>query len=262
MTKQDETSSTDQAEWLEIPEWLGILSRANTDIFLFDLDGTVWGDILVILNEEFGPTDPDGEKRWKKHDRAFKVHGTMTNGAHLEAEYRDLLEAQDIDSMIAWLKENHKLIPGIKGCLDLLKESGVTPIAVSNGSVQIAQPMLEFHGIEMPLVANSLLFSPDGAFERMEFVHNEHDGVRKGDLARVANLHGHRVIGCAGDSKGDICLAEATADLDGLILACGDDGLTSWCLENEGKVVKPNGWLSFTDYADVNHALQARLGGG
>ena len=92
----NETSQTALDRWTEI------LAQCSTDIFLLDLDGTIWGDILVVLNEQFGPVDPDGEKRWKKHDRAFKIEGTMTNGEHLEAEYRDLLEAKTVDEMVAW----------------------------------------------------------------------------------------------------------------------------------------------------------------
>src|SRR5690606_16022520 len=143
--KQSSTSQQDA--------WLNMLAGCSTDLFLLDLDGTVWGDILVVLNEQFGPVDPDGEKRWKKHDRAFKVDGTMTNGAHLEAEYRDLLEAKTIDEMITWLKENLQLIPGVKDFLAFLRSMGVTPVAVSNGSLQIAVPMLKFHGVEMPIIA-------------------------------------------------------------------------------------------------------------
>ena len=242
-------------------EWPNLISSCETALFLLDLDGTVWGDILVVLNEEFGPTDPDGEKRWKKHDRAFKIDGTMTNGAHLEAEYRDLLTEHTLEDLVAWLKVNHQLIPGVKQFLSFLKSMNVTPVAVSNGSIQIARPMLEHHGISMPLVANSLRFSPAGEFEAMEFVHNEDDGVRKGDLARIANELGYRVVGCAGDSKGDICLAEATAELGGLVLACGEGGLAAWCRENEGTVVGANGWLGYDGFQEVMHAVQARLGG-
>lgn len=253
--KADESSISSQTGWADL------LSGCDTAVYLLDLDGTVWGDILVVLNEEFGPVDPDGEKRWKKHDRAFKIDGTMTNGEHLEAEYRDLLAEHTLDELVAWLKVNHKLIPGVKRFLSFLRSMNVTPVAVSNGSIQIARPMLEHHGIEMPLVANSLRFSSDGVFEAMEFVHNEDDGVRKGDLARIAAELGHRVVGCAGDSKGDICLAEATAQLGGLVLACGSGGLTTWCLENEGKVVRADGWLEFNNYDQVMHAVQSRLGG-
>ena len=251
----NDTSTSQQDAWLKM------LAGCSTDLFLLDLDGTVWGDILVVLNEQFGPVDPDGEKRWKKHDRAFKVDGTMTNGAHLEAEYRDLLEAKTIDEMIAWLKENHKLVPGVKDFLAFLRSMGVTPVAVSNGSLQIAVPMLKFHGVEMPIIANSLRFSDDGVFEAMEFVHNEDDGVRKGELAEIAAANGYRVIGCAGDSKGDVCMAEATAKLGGLVLACGDGGLTAWCEQNEGNIVSAGSWLTYDDFGQVTRAVQARLGG-
>lgn len=241
--------------------WRQVLAGCHSSLFLLDLDGTIWGDILVVLNEQFGPVDADGVKVWKRYDRAFKVDGTMTNGAHLEAEYRDLLEAKTLNELIDWLKANHLLIPGVKDFLKTLAASGVSPVAISNGSRQIAEPMLVHHGVQMPLVANSLKFADDGSFARLEFVHNEDDGVRKGDLVTAAAELGYRIIGCAGDSKGDICMAEATAKAGGLVLACGPGGLSDWCRTNEGKLVGSNDWLEFEDYGSVAHALQARIGG-
>ncbi len=241
--------------------WRNVLAGCSTRrLFLFDLDGTVWDDILVILNEQFGPVDDSGEKRWRSYDRAFKIDGTMTNGAHLDAEYRDLLTAKTLSELQLWLRSNHKLIAGIKPFLELLNSMGVTAVAASNGSHEIADPMLEFHGITMPRVCNRLVFDGD-KFVRMEFFHDENDGIRKGDLVKLAHEDGYEIVGCAGDSKGDVGLAQETAKLGGFILAVGQGGLDRWCIENEGKLVSPGGWLDVRDYAQAMQAMQTRLAG-
>ncbi|MBZ0186171.1 MAG: haloacid dehalogenase-like hydrolase, partial [Candidatus Obscuribacterales bacterium] len=164
-----------------------------------------------------------------------------------------------LDELTDWLKANHRLIPGVKDFLTTLAANGVSPVAISNGSRQIAEPMLVHHGVEMPMVANSLEFSDDGSFAKLEFVHNENDGVRKGDLVSAAAQWGYRIVGCAGDSKGDICMAEATAKAGGLVLACEPGGLSDWCQANEGKSVGVADWLEFEDYAKVIRAVQARI---
>ncbi|MBX9696311.1 MAG: haloacid dehalogenase-like hydrolase [Cyanobacteria bacterium] len=240
--------------------WRSLLTGCTKRLFLFDLDGTVWDDILVILNDEFGPVDEAGVKRWKSYDRAFKIENTMTNGAHLSAEYRDLLNAKSLEELGVWLRANHKLIAGIKPFLSLLDSFGVTAVAVSNGSHEIADPMLEYHGIKMPRVCNRLVF--DGKnFVRMEFFHDEIDGIRKGDLVKLAHEDGFEIVGCAGDSKGDVSMAQETARVGGLILAVGQGGLDRWCMENEGKLVSPGSWLDVSDYSAATAVVQARLAG-
>jgi 2-hydroxy-3-keto-5-methylthiopentenyl-1-phosphate phosphatase len=247
-----------ESVWL--PIWVDLLANCKKRIFLFDLDGTVWDDILVVLNEIFGPVDAAGEKIWKQYDRAFKVLGTMTNGAHLEAEYRDLLTEKTLAQLTDWLKANHRLVPGIREFLKLLADNDITAVAVSNGAYQIADVMLAHHGIEMPRVCNSLIME-DGKFVALDFFHDEHEGIRKGDLALKAAELGYEVVGCAGDSKGDLSLATDTAKLGGLVIAVNKNGLSDWCSANEDKVGGPNGWIGVLDYADAIPVLTARLAG-
>lgn len=247
---------TEKSIWLAA--WLEVLARCKKRIFLFDLDGTVWDDILVVLNEAFGPLDDAGEKKWKQYDRAFKVLGTMTNGAHLEAEYRDLLTEKTLEDLISWLKANHRLVPGIKDFLKLLADNEVTAVAVSNGAYQIADEMFVHHGIEMPRVCNSLVMDGD-TFTALDFFHDEHEGIRKGDLVALAAEMGYEVIGCAGDSKGDISLATDTAKVGGVVVAVNNHGLSTWCSENEGLVGGSNGWIGVHDYVHATEAVKIRL---
>jgi 2-hydroxy-3-keto-5-methylthiopentenyl-1-phosphate phosphatase len=250
------TQLVDQRATASAEAWRQILAGCQTDLALLDLDGTVWDDLLVVLNEEFGPVE-GGEKKWKQYDRAFKVLCTMTNGAHLEAEYRDLLTAKGLEDIIAWLKINHKLVAGVKEFLAFLRSNNVTPVAISNGAYEIADAMLAHHGVTMPRVCNSLVFE-DGKFVRMDFFHNEHDGIRKGDLVKAAVEAGHRIVCCGGDSKGDISLVEETVKAGGLAIAVGNHGLSAWCEQN---LPNPDTYVCITDYAEAMQAVQQRIGG-
>lgn len=250
MTKLVTAGATTSAE-----VWRQILAGCGTDIALFDLDDTLWQDLLVLLNEVFGPVDAAGVKLWRTYDAAFKQHGTMTNGQHLEAEYRDLFNARGLAEIDAWLRGNHKLIKGAREFLTFLRSNNITPVAVSNGGYAIADSMIAHHGLALPRVCNSLVFE-DGKFVRMDFFHNEDDGVRKGDLVKAAVEAGHRIICCAGDSKGDIGLAQETAKAGGFVFAVGNHGLADWCGKN---LKNPDIWSVIEDWTGADAVIQARI---
>jgi 2-hydroxy-3-keto-5-methylthiopentenyl-1-phosphate phosphatase len=251
---------TDERAWKHA--WRRVLQLCATKrIFAFDLDGTIWQDILVVLNEAFGPVDQaTGEKKWREYDRAFKILGTMSNGAHLEAEYRDLLTEKSLGELTDWLKANHELVPGVRDFLKLLSDNGITPVAISNGAFQIAEAMLDHHDLIMPSICNALVMENDEFFG-LDFVHDEHDGIRKGDLIKEAARLGYKVVGCAGDSKGDIGLATETARLGGLVIAVGNHGLSDWLAANQGDVIKAGDWIGVSDFADAISAMKSRIAG-
>ncbi|MDZ4834187.1 MAG: haloacid dehalogenase-like hydrolase [Candidatus Melainabacteria bacterium] len=243
------------------PEWTNTLAQCrHKRLVIVDLDGTIWDDLLVVLNEAFGPVDASGDKIWRQYDRAFKVLGTMTNGAHLEAEYRDLLTASTLENIVAWLKVNHRLVPGIHDFIKLLDEHDVSIVAVSNGAYQIADEMFAHHGVSMPRVCNSLNMDGD-TFNALDFFHDEHEGIRKGDLVAMAVELGYEVIACAGDSKGDLSLATDTAKVGGLVIAVNKNGLSAWCEANQDQVGGPDGWIAISDYAEAVPAIMSRLKG-
>lgn len=243
--------------------WQNKLSGCTHRLFAFDLDGTAWlPDILVGLNEEFGPIDQaTGKKKWLEYDHAYKVAHTMTNGAHLLAEYQDLFAVKSLDEILTWLKANLKLVPNFRQFCAFLRANGITPVAISNGAGQIAEPMLKFLDIEMPVVTNTLVFNGDGTVARLDCLHNEHDAIRKGDLIEHAVQLGYEIVGCAGDSKGDFAMAEATVKHGGIVIAVGNGGLTQWCQEREGKQLSYEGWIQLDDYASAMHKMQQRVGG-
>lgn len=241
--------------------WQRTLAGCTRRIFAFDLDATVWlPDILVGLNEQFGPIDPaTSKKKWLQYDHAYKVAHTMTNGAHLLAEYQDLFAASTMDEILAWLKSNLKLVKNVHEFMQLLRSCGITPVGISNGASQIATPMQKHLGVEMPTVTNTLVFNTDGTVARLDCLHNEHDAIRKGDLIDLAVELGYEVVGCAGDSKGDFTMAEATRKRGGFIIAVGDGGLTQWCKDH--KQLEADQWVQLDDYATAmaNRSLQQRI---
>lgn len=240
--------------WMK--QWNKVLQGASTKLFFFDFDGTIWDDILVVLNEQFGPiNEATGKKLWLEYDHAFKVAQTMTNGAHLSAEYADLLVHHTVDELISWLTVNHKLIPGVHEFMRQLKSMNVTPVGITNGAGVIASAMLAHHGIDMRFVSNELVFNESTA--SLQFFHNENDGIDKGLLVRQANVLGHQVMGFAGDSRGDIKGAQAANELGGLVLAYAGCGLADYCRDN----FACDRWISYTDFQEVMQPLQASMMG-
>ncbi len=245
----------------EVPAWKSGLQRTLADqtkrLFLFDLDGTAWGDILSVLSEQFGSVDPDGVKRWRKIEHAYKVAGTMTNGDHLEALFRDLFERHSKEDLLAWLEKHHRLLKNFQRFLAMLKMFNVSPVAFSNGASEFASSMLAHHKIAMPVIANSLAFDKAGKFTGMNFVHDRDEGVRKGVLVQAVREMGYRVIGCAGDSKGDVDMAEETLKgQDGVVIAFGDGILADWCKTNASDQTR---WLKITDWTRAESFVSTRL---
>lgn len=229
-------------------------------IFAFDLDGTVLEpDTLVGLNEAFGPHAEDGAKRWLEYDRAFKVHGTMTNAEHLQAEYRDLFEVTTLDIMLQWLKNNIRLVAGSKPFLDFLASQEVAAVGISNGVEQIGPVLLNLLDIPMPVACHKLVLDDKQALVNIDWYHDARDGIRKGELISLAEEWGYEIVGCAGDGKGDIDMARATAERGGLILARENTDLARWC---QAAAMSQTGgsWVTYDDFRDVLAVVQAQLG--
>ncbi len=222
--------------------WRTTLAGLPTRIWCTDLDDTFWQDILVHLNEQFGPMNTaTGQKKWRDYDRAYKLDGTMTNGEHLIAEYQDLFASHTLEELVAWVKTNIQLVPGTPDFVRTLHSLGIGVVAISNGARQIAQPKLEHHGLDIRLMSNWF----EGT--TLKFVHDENVGIDKGVLVRKAAEWGYEIVGFSGDAKGDIEGARATAHLGGLVLACGQHGLYEWCKGN----LMPEQWKGYTDFHQV-----------
>lgn len=261
--------------------WRNILAsvsrRGINRLHLTDFDGTKYEDILVQTNEALGPVDPStGEKRWRVYDRAFKdpkgalilpdtviptratVKGDrifMSNGAHLDAEYRDLFAVMrelhpgedPIPHLAAWVCANVGLIAGAASFIKSLTSLGIASIGITNGAWQIAEAILTHNKLDVPFMGNY--------FEGDEFkcVNGEDVGVDKARLVEIAHEAGFQIVSCAGDSKGDIGLCTATAKLGGLVIVRGTEGgLATWA----GKNLRDNQWILVEDYNGVQ-ALSA-----
>lgn len=252
-------------------------------LHLTDFDGTKYEDILVQANEALGPVEPTtNEKRWRLYDRAFKnadgvvipdglvipdraiVRGNrmyMSNGAHLDAEYRDLVavmrslhpDADPLAKLAEWVSTNVGMIDGACNFVESLSQLGIATVGITNGAWQIAEAMLAHNGLDIPFMGN---YFHDGGFR---CVHGDDVGVDKARLVEMAHEMGFEVVSCAGDSKGDIGLATATAKLGGLVIVRGSEGgLADWASQN----LKDNQWVLVEDYVgtDAISAVQQRIG--
>jgi hypothetical protein len=246
-------------------------------LHLTDFDGTKYDDILVQANEALGPVDSvTNEKRWRLYDRAFKnsdgvvipaglvipdratITGDrmyMSNGGHLDAEYRDLMaamrsmhpDADPIDKLAEWVCANVKLISGATKFVDSLTRLDIATVGITNGAWQIAEALLTHNGLDIPFMGN---YFHDGGFR---CVHGDDVGVDKARLVEIAHEMGFQIVSCAGDSKGDIGLCTATAKFGGLVIVRGSEGgLAAWATQN----LKDNQWVLVEDY-DGQEAISA-----
>ena len=253
--------------------------RANgiTKLHLTDFDGTKYDDVLVQANEALGPIDPvTGGKRWRIYDGAFKnpdgikvpngmvlpdratLRGDrmyMSNGGHLDAEYRDLMaamrnlhpDADPLEKLIEWVCANIPFIPGAASFVDNLEQLGIATVGITNGAYQIAEALLVHNGLDIPFMGN---YFHNGGFR---CVHGDDVGVDKARLVEIAHDMGFQIVSCAGDSKGDIGLSTATAKVGGLVIVRGSEGgLASWATHN----LQENQWVLVEDYVD-GEALSA-----
>lgn len=240
-----------------------VAARGFNRLHLTDFDGTKYGDILVAANEAHGPVDRDsGEKRWKLYDRAFKkpegavIDGVVThmsNGEHLAAEYRDLFAKLSLNQLQTWVCENVSLIPGASSFVHKLEGLGIATLGITNGAWQLADALLRHNNLKIPFIGNWF----EGT--ELRFVHGEHVGVDKARLVLIALEMGFQVVLCAGDSKGDIGLAQATAECGGLVIVRGaDGGLAAWAMDN----LADNNWLLLEHYnGSALELVQQRIGG-
>jgi 2-hydroxy-3-keto-5-methylthiopentenyl-1-phosphate phosphatase len=208
--------------------WRQVLDGCQHElVFFLDLDGTVWlPDILVGLNETFGPLDEHGQKVWKLWDRLYKVEHQISNREHLLREYRDVFGEVPLAQIIEWTRTHVHLRDGFMHFLSVLQKAGVSPVAISNGARQIGSPLLTHLGIDMPAIFNELVLDATDAFLGFQCLHGE-DGIKKGDLVDQAAALGYCIVGCAGDSFGDIGMVESTLKHGGIALAC--ESLAGWC---------------------------------
>lgn len=237
-----------QAQLDRLPERI----KQSKRLFATDLDGTLWRDILVELLTAFGTVDPQtGQQRFRAIAHAYAVAGTMTNGQHLIAEYKDLFSEHTLAELIDHAIANCPLTPGAPELVRFLDSMEIGLIAITNGARQIAEAKLAYHALDFPLIANWF----DGT--DLKFVHDEHVGIDKGLIVEKLVEWGWQVVAFGGDAKGDIAGAQAAYKHGALVLASGNGGLTAWCDRN----LPLNAWVRYDDFRQAMPALQARLGG-
>jgi hypothetical protein len=238
--------------------WRQVLAQsASSEIVLLDLDTTIFDpDAIQEGVMHCGEVDSaTGKKVWVLMDEDFKRQGsTILMGDLLEHGLcREVLRHWGHwDDYLEWLKLRHFLVPGFRDLLFLFHSYGVQPIGITNGAYQLASSLLQHHDVEFPIAANWLCL--EGGSAHMHFFHGRRVGIDKGLLAAAARRWGYTVLGCGGDSKGDITLAAETAAQDGFVLARRGLGLAKWCDDNI-----PGTAIEYDDFYEVLGPVQQHL---
>ena len=173
---------------------------------LIDFDGTlVRPNVAIGLVETFVDGGPA---------HAREVDEQLSAGAITlrEAWARQvaLLPPDRMDEMAEWAVENAPLREGAAELLGLLGDHGIPASIVSGGLDFYIHPVLRRHGIDLPVYADSIQRTPDGALA-------------------VAHPHGHRTCRLCGICKAQAVRTIAPAAVRSVFV--GDGGTDRYAAE-------------------------------
>jgi len=206
---------------------------------LTDLDTTIYKpDGYGFMVENFS-RDPED---WFAKDREFNLPGSSMTCRELFQHALDLCQAFEgfeLQSVIVSLLRIHEKLAGTDQLAGLFSKAGIPMIAVSNGLHELARPLLEHHGLNWPLIANSAPKSGNGKYVFCS-MHGE-NGVDKSLIADTLIAMGHPIVCGFGDSRSDIGLVTGAIKCGGFGLARKHLGLAHWCESN----VEADSWRSY-----------------
>ncbi len=140
--------------------------------------------------------------------------------------------------------------PGLRELVDYCAGHGIEPVVVSAGFDNLITPFLQAHGVDLPVLAHTAEFTPDGI--RVRFRERAQCDVcgEACKRAEVLALAEGRPFGFVGDGASDLCAAEvAELRFARHVLAAH--------LTREGL-----SYLPFEDLHDVRRGLLAATGVG
>ena len=117
---------------------------------VLDWDGTVTErDSLIAVLEQFG----DWDECQRLGDQLFAGEITL----HQEIERQFATVKAPLEEVVAWVVENVRVRPGLPELVERFH-----PLVVSSGLHELIEPVLEREGVEVELLANRAVPSPDG----------------------------------------------------------------------------------------------------
>src|SRR5271156_2913702 len=187
------------------------------------------------------------EVNTKEIDEA-RERGEITKAAQVWLHFHELLVNRKLSlpGLIKDIAEKYRVYPGIFKTYGHLLSQGVGVATVTNATKMFLEAAIGAHphlrGFPAPLFANDLIFEA-GDFWGLKVAASSEEMIAKGDIVRRAyELHGVLPVGCIGDGRSDIGMAEAMLEINsaGIIVACGIHSLLAeWCRENKLKAVEP-----------------------
>lgn len=216
--------------------WRNILHEASAGglkpLAFFDLDEFVFAHDTIGLGaaefaartgtqSDFGTT----YEQFKRGEIELDMGDLLTHGIN------DALASFDnLEEYIAWVQPRQRVTSGFHEFLTLLDENGVGSVGITNGVTPVMEALLKYNGLHFPIAANNIRLT-DNRVE-LECLSDWKIGVNKGLLVRKAIQWGYIICGGGGDSRNDIGLAQAVAEVQGFVIAKRGLGLAKWCKAN------------------------------
>jgi 2-hydroxy-3-keto-5-methylthiopentenyl-1-phosphate phosphatase len=125
-------------------------SQSDGPGLVADWDGTITErDSLVMVLERFG----DWEECRRLGDQLFSGEITL----HEEIERQFATVTSPLEDVVAWVLENVRVRPGLPELVERFH-----PLVVSSGLHELIEPVLAREGVEVELLANRAVPSPEG----------------------------------------------------------------------------------------------------
>ena len=125
-------------------------SKSGGPSLVVDWDGTITErDSLVMVLEHFG----DWEECKRLGDQLFAGEITL----HEEIDRQFATVTAPLEDVVAWVLENVRVRPGLPELVERFR-----PLVVSSGLHELIEPVLAREGLEIELLANRAVPSPEG----------------------------------------------------------------------------------------------------
>jgi 2-hydroxy-3-keto-5-methylthiopentenyl-1-phosphate phosphatase len=185
------------------------LRRVQSDLFwATDLDSTAIENNMGPVVDTFIGVDRKKALEQQYHD------GKITNEQYLGGCVEAMYEVASQGEITACCLKHAKLMPHFAEFRQCLADHGVDMLALTNNVLQCVGPILEYLGIDIPVIGNIV---ENGKFVAV----HKHICLNKGRPIRWLVEHGHQVVGFGGDGIGDRAGARMTSKLGGTVVVVG-----------------------------------------
>jgi 2-hydroxy-3-keto-5-methylthiopentenyl-1-phosphate phosphatase len=174
-------------------------SPSNRPAFrvLLDFDGTlVSPNVAIVLVEKFCPGGHE-----LAHEVDIALHEGRMTLREAWARQVAVLPSDRLDEMVEFVRREIPLRPGARRLIEVLRVAGVPTTVVSGGLDFFIRPVLDREGIDLPVLADTVVTTPDGHW-------------------RADHPHGHSTCRLCGICKAKV-VTQSSADLPTVFVGDG-----------------------------------------